>query len=525
MHRLCLFALVLIMTACTTTAPAQPIGSAQTPTAVAPAAVSTSTVVTAAVNTTAAANTAAATNTAAPVDLAPYREAMKPEFATEVDRFGTVPQYQIDLTIAPDLKSYSATQVVTYTNVETMPLSEIYFSLFANLDSYGGQLKVDTLHVNGQDVKPVYEEDNSALKVALAEPLLPGQSVVMDLAYTGEVPTSDVQLGYNQFGLHDNILALPNFYPQIPAYDFRGWNIDRGPGYGDAVFSDTALYQVNITAPADQVVATSGMCDRAGQEATTVYHCVSGPMRDFMIAMSSDYQLKSDTVDGIKVNSYYRQEHVAEGTRGLQVVSDALRSYEKRIGPYPFDELDLIATPTTAGGIEYPGLIVVAEGIYDRSPMFYESATAHETAHQWWYSLVGDDQIHDPWSDESLTQFTTALYFRDQHGPAGMQSYVEQGLQAGYDRVKGTAEDKRADLPVAAYTEGQYGAIVYEKAPLFFNAIYQEIGDEKFNQLLQDYFEQYRYGVAYPKDFIAIAAKYVGQDKLDEMLKKWITTP
>ena len=67
---------------------------------------------------------------------------MKPEFAAEVDRFGDAPQYQIDLTIAPDLKSYSATQVVTYTNVETVTLSEVYFSLFANLDSYGGHLQV-----------------------------------------------------------------------------------------------------------------------------------------------------------------------------------------------------------------------------------------------------------------------------------------------------------------------------------------------------------------------------------------------
>jgi hypothetical protein len=138
---------------------------------------------------------------------------------------------------------------------------------------------------------------------------------------------------------------------------------------------------------------------------------------------------------------------------------------------------------------------------------------------------VGDDQIHDPWLDESLTQFTTALYFRDRYGAAGMRGYVEQALQHGYDEVKGTSEDKRADLPVAAYDEGQYGVIVYEKAPLFFNAIYNEIGDEKFNQLLQDYFKQYRYGVAYPQDFLKVAENYVSKDKLDEFLKEWITTP
>jgi hypothetical protein len=42
---------------------------------------------------------------------------------------------------------------------------------------------------------------------------------------------------------------------------------------------------------------------------------------------------------------------------------------------------------------------------------------------------------------------------------------------------------------------------------------------------LQEYYNTYRYGVAYPRDLLAIAAKYVGQDKLDQLLKEWITTP
>jgi len=503
MRRLLLLVFVFVCVACTA-APVQPI--APTPTLL-PAATATS-----------------ADSALPAIDLSPYRAAMKPEFAAEIDRFATAPQYQIDLTLAPDLSSYSATQQVRYTNAETKPLKEIYFSLFANLPSYGGELKVESVKLNGQQIAPQFVQDDTLMKIDLPEVLQPGETIELELAYSAEVPVKDAEEGYNQFGLHDGILTLPNFYPQIPAYDDEGWNITLGPGYGDAVFSDTALYRVNITAPSDQVVATSGVCDRAGQETATVYHCVSGPMRDFMIAMSSDYQVKADTIDGVTVNSYYREEFADEGTRGLQVVSDALQSYGERIGAYPFTELDLIGTPTTAGGIEYPGLVVLAEGLFERNPIFYESATAHEVAHQWWYSLVGNDQVDEPWLDEALTQFTTALYFRDVYGAQGLRGYIEN-LQGRFDRVKGTAEDKRADLPVSAYSDSQYGAIVYGKAPLFFNAIYEEIGDEKFDQLLQDYFKQYRYSVAYPQDFLKVAEGYVGKAKLDELLKEWIETP
>ncbi len=458
------------------------------------------------------------------LDLSPYRAAMKPEFAAEVDQFATAPQYQIDLTVAPDLSSYTAAQQVRYTNTETEPLQEIYFSLFANLPSYGGELQVRSAKLNGQPVTPQFEEDDVFMKIVLPEPLQPGESIDMELEYTAQVPVKNVEEGYNQFGLHDGILTLPNFYPQIPAYDDEGWNISRGPGYGDAVFSDTALYQVNLTAPSEQVVAASGTCEVTPGDRTKTWRCVSGPMRDFMIAMSSDYQVKSGTVDGVKINSYFRQEFAEEGARGLQVVSDALKSYDRRIGAYPFAELDLIATPTSAGGIEYPGAIVVAEGLYQKNPEFYDAATAHEAAHQWWYSLVGNDQVDEPWLDEALTQFTTALYYRDVYGPQGLRGYVDN-LESRYDRVKGTADDKRSDLPVAGYSPREYSAIVYGKAALFFKAIYDAIGDTKFDQLLQDYFKQHRYGVAYPQDFLKVAEGYVGKAKLDELVEKWITTP
>ena len=460
-----------------------------------------------------------------PNDLSPYRKAMKPEFAAEIDRFGNATQYQIDLEIAPDLTSYTARQQVHYTNTETAPLKEVYFRLFPNYPSYGGNMTVQTVRVNGQEVKPAYELDNSALRIDLSQPLLPGETIQFDLNYATEVPAQSVTEGYNQFGWYDHMLALPNFYPIIPVYDDKGWNVEVGPGYGDAVFSDTALYQVNIHAPADQVVVTSGVCDRSVNGATQTDHCVSGPMRDFMIAMSADYAVSSETVDGAAINSYYLKQDADQGRAGLETAVRAVQSYSQRIGPYPFNELDLIETSTTAGGIEYPGLIVVAQAMYERNPRIQEGATAHEVAHQWWYSLVGNDQVDDPWLDEAFVEFTTALYYRDAYGPAGFAADVQQDLMSRYKRVMGTENDKRADLPVAAYSPSQYGAIVYGKAALFFEALYEAMGDAKFDQFMQEYFKTYRYGIAYPKDLLAVAAKVADQKTVDELYQKWMASP
>jgi hypothetical protein len=377
-------------------------------------------------------------------------------------------------------------------------------------------------------VEPVLEEDNAALKIALAQPLKPGQSITVAMTYTGTVPASEIKLGYDQFGLHHNVLTLPNFYPQIPAYDDHGWHITPGPGYGDTVFSDTALYQVNITAPAEEVVAASGVCSSAKDsppaQGFQTLHCVSGPMRDFMIAMSPDFDVKSDVVDGVKINSYSQKADDKGGAQALQAAVEAVKSYDRRFGPYPFNELDVVATPTTAGGIEYPGLVTIADRLYQDGGSMLDLVVAHEAAHQWWYSLVGDDQVNDPWLDEALAEFSSALFFRDRYGDFGMNALVKY-WQMTYDQVKGKPDDKRADLPVSAYSENQYGEIVYNKAPLFYYALYEALGDEKFDQFLQEYFRTYRYGVAYPQDLFTIAAKYAGQDTVDALKKEWITTP
>jgi aminopeptidase N len=462
----------------------------------------------------------------APIDLTPYQAAMRSDFVKDLDQFATATQYQIDLTIAPDLAAYTATQRVRYTNTAARPLDAVYFRLFPNTSSYGGKLTMNTLKLNGVNVKPISELDNSALRIPIEPPLPIGAVADFELAYVTRVPTSAVTSGYNQFGLFNGILALPNFYPQIPAYDAEGWNIEVAPGMGDAVYSDSALYQVNILAPKAQVVVTSGTCESqaapAGQQSQ---RCVSGPMRDFMIALSADFQVASQIVDGIKINSYYLKKDVEAGQRGLDIIVQSVKSYEKRIGLYPFNELDLVETPTTAGGIEYPGLIVVADDLYKANATFQEGATAHEAAHQWWYSLVGNDQVDDPWLDESLTQFTTALYFLDAYGQSGYDGYVKQDLQQRYDRVKGTVDDMRGDLPVAAYSDQQYSAIVYGKDALFFDAVRQQLGDAKTNAWLQTYFKANRYGVVHEPELLKAIETQLDAKTVEELMQKWIRTP
>ncbi|HSD84152.1 MAG TPA: hypothetical protein VLG46_09850, partial [Anaerolineae bacterium] len=297
-------------------------------------------------------------------DLTPYRAAMRPEFAADIDQFAEATQYLIDLTVALDLASYTAVQQVHFVNRQTKPLDKIYFRLFPNAETYGGQLTITSLQVNGVQIKPVLEVKNTALRINLDPPLKPRASVDFVFRYEGQVPTTLNDAGYNLFVSYSNTLSLANFYLLIPVYDEQGWHIEPAPQYGDAGYSETALYQVNIEAQADQVVATSGVCEATDNGATKTWHCVSGPMRDFMLAMSADYQVESRDVADVKVNSYFWENDEAGGQLILQSGASSLKSFEKRIGAYPFNEMDLVETPMTAGGCEYPGLMIFRADYY-----------------------------------------------------------------------------------------------------------------------------------------------------------------
>ena len=93
-------------------------------------------------------------------DLMPYRQAMQPAFASDVDDVAAegVSQYYIEATLNFEAVTddndltLTGTQRVRYTNNEDVPLDEIYFRLYPNLPGYGGQMTIDMVIVDDQMV-------------------------------------------------------------------------------------------------------------------------------------------------------------------------------------------------------------------------------------------------------------------------------------------------------------------------------------------------------------------------------------
>jgi hypothetical protein len=468
------------------------------------------------------------TTTPAPVitsptqDLTPYRAAMIPEAQADVEGLGNPTEYFIDLAVDMENLTLTGSERLLYTNNETVELNEVYLRLFPNTPGYGGSTEIGRVIVNDQEAQGIYELGDSALKIPLAKPLAPGEQLNITLDFLVTVPRENVE-GYRQFVYTGGVMAIPNFYPMMPVYDDEGWNIEIAPNYGDATYSDTALYVVQLTVPQEMVVATSGsVVGRVdNSDGTMTLTCASGPMRDFNIVMSDEYQVVSDTVGQTTVNSYYMPNHEEGGLEVLKYARQALRAYSKLFGLYPFSEFDVMETPTIAGGIEYPGLIVMNRNYYSRGNDRFEFTTAHEVAHQWWYSMVGNDQVDEPWLDEALTQYSTLIYFEEVHGKGVADSIRRDYFEGGYRQTVEEGRDAVVAQPVAAFSPEDYGPIVYVKGPLFFHALRQQVGYDTYFGIMRRYLEQHKYGIATPESFLAIAEEVSGQS-LDEIYHRWI---
>jgi hypothetical protein len=421
-----------------------------------------------------------------------------------------------------------------YVNLEDKPLDQVYFRLLPNGGkSYGdGSLTVGASWVNGEALQTRQPQDDlSVIEAQLPAPLPPGEHIQLELDFTGQVPEDfgggSQPSGYGIYNLTDGVLALSGWYPILAVYDEDGWNLDPVSADGDSVYSDTAFYSVKICAPADVVIAATGV--QIGEEQGADVLCQqyeSGPTRDFMLMGSRAYQHLSAKADGTNVNSYYLPGHEEAAQKALDISVKSLEIYNEKFGAYPFVELDVMDAPMrNALGVEFPGIILVASSLYDEPAREdFDVATAHEVGHQWWYSVVGNDVFEEPWLDEALTTFTSTLYY--EYGRSGSAA---QGLwdfwQERYDRLVQSGRDD----PVAeslAYFEADpanrsYATVVYVKGGLFFNAMRQEIGDEAFFAALQQYYQAHKYGIARGQDLLDAFEAAAGHS-LDDFYRPWL---
>ena len=174
----------------------------------------------------------------------------------------------------------------------------------------------------------------------------------------------------------------------------------------------------------------------------------------------------------------------------MAVAVDAMNTFQNLFGEYPYEAVNVVQANFCFGGMEYPNLVLIADAVDDKET--YKYVIVHELAHQWWYSLVGNNEFTEAWLDESLTEYSTFLFF-EQNEKYGLEyeKMVEGALNSYqlfvniYKDTLGEVDESMARALSEFATEPEYVNNVYTKGVLMFDSVRKTVGDRKFFNCLK----------------------------------------
>ncbi len=400
--------------------------------------------------------------------------------------YGTI---KLDCNYSETSHILAVNQTTTYINNATQTLYEIRFHLYGNAYQADATYpavapsEIDRAYPNGFDTGYAKVStphillggyDNTVITVPLESGLKIGESIDIDLQYTIKLANIKHRLGYT-----DNTVNLGNFYAIPVVYD-NGWQIYPYSYNGDPFYNEPYNYDVTITAPDGYTIATSGT--EIGKN-----HFQGYLLRDFAIVMSRDFKTLKREVGDTMVTYYYLNDDIPDIS--LYTACNALAYFSNTFIDYPYPTLNIVQTDFLEGGMEYGALVFLALDVTDQ--LQYQTVIVHEIAHQWWYGLVGNNQIRTAWIDEGLAEYCTAVFFEThpQYGKT-LASIATQNknsikmFESIMDEygVNYTRQMYKSSSDYRMPTE--YTINTYARGMLLFYAISEMVGYENLNMAL-----------------------------------------
>ncbi|GAG75939.1 unnamed protein product, partial [marine sediment metagenome] len=264
--------------------------------------------------------------------------------------------------------------------------------------------------------------------VNLTENLEPLKRAEFMIVFNATIPDGGIDRSnsHGSDGTQSRIYKFGSFYPIPCVYDNKdGWNTDSYLTTGDPFYFDMAYYNFFIEAPNGMIIAATGnLEEKLENGATTRYYFNPVyPVREVTFSASKDFQVQSKISNGVNVSTYFLpKDSGLWNTYALNYAENALILFNNTFGTYPYPTLNVVEEYTAYGGMEYPNQVYISEAIsrwgdsLAEDRWFLEKIIVHEVCHQWWYNLIGNDEVDVGFLDEGLTCWSTDYYGENYYG-------------------------------------------------------------------------------------------------------------
>lgn len=453
-----------------------------------------------------------------------------------------VNEYNINIDIDCGKKEVDVKQSVKYVNRDkTAKLDDVCFHIYPKAFSFGvmnkpvsslnetkaypngksyGEVNINKVIVNNTEQEICFEGvDEDILVVKLDKSLHPNKSVEIKFEYNLKLPNINHRYGYGE-----NTINLGNFYLIACVYENGTFNKNPYNYNGDPFYSDISNYEVLVNYNSNYILASSGevISENENNEIKST-KIRAKAVRDFSLTLSDKFKVLSEKVEGVNISYFYYNDDTPE--KSFNACKDSLITFNKLFGEYPYQTLNICETNFVYGGMEYPNLVFISDNleIYDD----YIHTIVHEIAHQWWYGVVGNDEFKYGFLDESLTEYSTYLFY-DENPSYNMNtdemiknttnSYL---LFIDVYREVFTKVDTTMLRSLDEYkTEPEYIYMAYVKGVLMFDNLKNLVGETKFINTLKYYYKQNMGRIVTPEVLVSAFNKICNQN-LTSFFNSW----
>ena len=383
-----------------------------------------------------------------------------------------------------------------------------------SIERKGKGMLVDGVYLDKNPIS--YSHQNDALIINLPSPSSINQSLVFTIKYHG-IPSDGLRIGATKFGDR-------SFFNENWPNRGRHWLPLIDHPY------DKATSEFIVKAPSHYKVISNGLLleeSDLGNNIKLTHWKQSVPVSSWLFVLGvADFAVKYvDEFKGKSIQTWVYSKNREAGFYDFdEPTKKVLEFYSAYVGPYAYEKLANIQTPSVNGGMETSSAIFYGEDLVNgKRDERIRNIVIHEIAHQWFGNAVTETTWDDAWLSEGFATFFTLLFIENEYG--------KEEYKKGISKAKKTVFDLSLKIPDfsivsnrTAEKEPVTNGLTYQKGAWVLHMLRDLLGEKSFQKGIRAYYAKYFNSNTTTDEFRLEMEKASGKD-LKLFFKQWLYQP
>ena len=383
-----------------------------------------------------------------------------------------------------------------------------------SIERKGKGMLVDGVYLDKNPISYTHQKD--ALIINLPSPSSLNQTLVFTIKYHG-IPSDGLRIGATKLGDR-------SFFNENWPNRGRHWLPLIDHPY------DKATSEFIVNAPAHYKVISNGLLleeSDLGNNTKLTHWKQSVPVSSWLFVLGvADFAVKYvDEFKGKSIQTWVYSKNREAGFYDFdEPTKKVLEFYSAYVGPYAYEKLANIQTPSVNGGMETSSAIFYGEDLVTgKRDERIRNIVIHEIAHQWFGNAITETTWDDAWLSEGFATFFTLLFIENEYG--------KEEYKKGIIKAKKTVFDLSLKIPDfsivgnrTAEKEAVTNGLTYQKGAWILHMLRDFLGEKSFQKGIHAYYKKYYNSNTTTDEFRIEMEKASGKD-LKLFFKQWLYQP